>query len=67
MVLAPFDYAAPESLEKAIELLQQYPDKARLLAGGQSLLTAMKLHQTRDPTASVILPWFSFTFASLPF
>jgi carbon-monoxide dehydrogenase medium subunit len=48
MVLAPFDYAVPERLEKAVELLQQNPE-ARILAGGQSLLTAMKLHQIMPP------------------
>ena len=42
-MLAPFIYTAPESLDEAVELLRENED-ARLLAGGQSLLTAMKLH-----------------------
>jgi aerobic carbon-monoxide dehydrogenase medium subunit len=42
-MLAPFIYTAPESLDEAIQLLKEN-DSARLLAGGQSLLTEMKLH-----------------------
>lgn len=42
-MLAPFIYIAPESLDEAIKLLKEN-EGARLLAGGQSLLTAMKLH-----------------------
>jgi aerobic carbon-monoxide dehydrogenase medium subunit len=42
MILTPFTYIAPESLAEAIELLTKNKD-ARLLAGGQSLLTEMRL------------------------
>jgi len=42
MILTPFTYIAPESLAEAIELLAKNKD-ARLLAGGQSLLTEMQL------------------------
>ncbi len=42
MILAPFTYVAPESLAEAIEVLKENKD-AYLLAGGQSLLTEMKL------------------------
>jgi aerobic carbon-monoxide dehydrogenase medium subunit len=38
-----FDYAAPESLEQAIGLLQQGGEDAKLLAGGHSLIPLMKL------------------------
>src|SRR5579859_2204486 len=40
---AAFDYHAAKSLDEAIALLQQYGDEAKLLAGGHSLLPAMKL------------------------
>ena len=43
MIPAAFDYAAPSSLDEAIELLQQHADEAKLLAGGHSLLPLMKL------------------------
>lgn len=38
---APFEYYIPDSLEQALDLLRQYGDTARLLAGGQSLVPAM--------------------------
>jgi len=38
-----FDYAAPDSLDEAIQLLGQAGDDAKLLAGGHSLLPLMKL------------------------
>ncbi|MGZ9224222.1 MAG: FAD binding domain-containing protein [Anaerolineales bacterium] len=39
---APFEYFAPQSLEKALDLKSQYSsDDARILAGGQSLVPAM--------------------------
>ena len=38
---APFEYHAPESIEQALELLQQNADTAKVLAGGQSLVPAM--------------------------
>lgn len=46
MIPAPFDYAAPDSLEEAVALLAANPG-ARVLAGGDSLLRAMKLRQIR--------------------
>lgn len=42
MISTQFEYAAPESLEVAVKLLKEH-DKAQVLAGGHSLLTAMKL------------------------
>lgn len=38
---APFEYHAPESIEQALELLHEYGDEAKILAGGQSLVPAM--------------------------
>ena len=38
-----FEYFAPTSLEEALALLSTYQDDAKLLAGGQSLLSLMKL------------------------
>lgn len=35
---APFEYAAPTSVEEAVGLLQQHGDEAKVLAGGQSLV-----------------------------
>src|SRR5918911_1607461 len=43
MIPAPFDYAAPTSLEEALSLLSSRADDAKILAGGHSLLPAMKL------------------------
>ena len=43
-----FDYYRPSSLEETIELLQKH-DGARILAGGHSLLPAMKLRLTAAP------------------
>jgi CO/xanthine dehydrogenase FAD-binding subunit len=38
---APFEYRAPNSLDEALEILQEHGDEAKLLAGGQSLVPAM--------------------------
>ena len=38
-----FQYFAPKSVAEAISLLQQHGDEAKILAGGHSLLPAMKL------------------------
>lgn len=43
MIPAPFDYAAPASLEEAFSLLEQHGDEAKILAGGHSLIPMMKL------------------------
>jgi carbon-monoxide dehydrogenase medium subunit len=44
---APFAYHAPASLSEAIELLVEFEDEAKVLAGGQSLIPvlAMRLSQ----------------------
>jgi len=43
MIPASFDYIAARSLDEAISLLAQHKDDAKILAGGHSLLPAMKL------------------------
>ena len=43
MIPPEFDYAVPESLEEAIELLASGGEDVKLLAGGHSLLPLMKL------------------------
>lgn len=47
MIPAPFDYEVAESAEHAISLLGTRGDEAKLLAGGHSLLPAMKLRLAR--------------------
>ena len=42
-VPAAFDYHPAQSIDEAIALLQQYGDEAKILAGGHSLIPAMKL------------------------
>jgi aerobic carbon-monoxide dehydrogenase medium subunit len=46
---AEFEYFRPRSVAQALELLAEYPD-AKLLAGGQSLLTLMNLRLARPST-----------------
>jgi carbon-monoxide dehydrogenase medium subunit len=43
MIPAPFDYHRAGSLDEAIGLLGRFGDDARILAGGMSLLPALKL------------------------
>jgi carbon-monoxide dehydrogenase medium subunit len=43
MIPANFDYIAAKSLDEALSLLAKHKDDAKLLAGGHSLLPAMKL------------------------
>ena len=43
MIPAPFDYETPATLEEAVSLLAADPDGAKVLAGGHSLIPAMKL------------------------
>ena len=46
MIPAPFDYHRPGTLQEAIGLLSRYGAEAKVLAGGMSLLPAMKLRLT---------------------
>ena len=43
MIPASFDYHSPKTLSEAIDLLGRYPDEAKVLSGGQSLLPLLKL------------------------
>ena len=45
MILRPFEYSSPHSLQEACRILEQHDD-AKILAGGQSLLPIMKLNMT---------------------
>src|SRR5919204_268288 len=47
MYPASFDYKRPATVDEAIALLTQYGDDAKLLAGGHSLIPAMKLRLAR--------------------
>lgn len=42
MIPGKFDYYAPTSLDEALSLLQTHGDEAKILAGGQSLIPAMR-------------------------
>ncbi|PZN10903.1 MAG: xanthine dehydrogenase family protein subunit M, partial [Bacillota bacterium] len=43
MIPSAFAYHRPGTLDEVFELLSRYGDQAKLLAGGHSLLPAMKL------------------------
>jgi carbon-monoxide dehydrogenase medium subunit len=43
MLPSRFEYHRPDSLEEALQLLSQFGDEAKVLAGGQSLIPVMKL------------------------
>ncbi len=43
MFAAPFDYHRPQTLDQAVSLLAQHGDDAKVLAGGHSLIPAMRL------------------------
>jgi aerobic carbon-monoxide dehydrogenase medium subunit len=47
---ASFAYFAPTSLNEALDLLEQHGDDAKLIAGGHSLLPAMKLRLAEPRT-----------------
>lgn len=42
MIPGTFDYHAPGTIDEAVALLQQYPGEAKILAGGHSLIPAMR-------------------------
>lgn len=42
MIPGKFDYYSPTSLDEALLLLQRHGDEAKILAGGQSLIPAMR-------------------------
>jgi carbon-monoxide dehydrogenase medium subunit len=47
MYAASFDYQRPTTIDEAIALLAQHGDDAKVLAGGHSLIPAMKLRLAR--------------------
>src|SRR5881396_1236276 len=47
MYPAPFDYFRPSTLDEAVALLARHGDDAKVLAGGHSLIPAMKLRLAR--------------------
>src|SRR5689334_8868907 len=54
MYPASFEYHRPTTLDEALGLLARYGEDAKALAGGQSLLPAMKL-RLAEPTALIDL------------
>ncbi len=50
MIPAQFDYLTPKTLDEAVSLLGQHPDEAKILAGGHSLIPAMKLRLAMPQT-----------------
>jgi carbon-monoxide dehydrogenase medium subunit len=48
MIPAAFEYAAPKTLAETFRLMKKYP-RARVMAGGQSLLAMMKLRAATPP------------------
>ena len=43
MIPAQFNYVAPRSLKEVSQLLKKHGEKAKILAGGHSLIPLMKL------------------------
>ena len=54
MYPAQFEYFHPTTIDEAVKLLAQHGDDAKLLAGGHSLIPAMKL-RLAQPKAVVDL------------
>ena len=40
---APFDYVRVDSVDEAVDLLAEYGDDARIIAGGQSLMPMLNM------------------------
>jgi len=45
IVVKEFDYVQPDSIDDAISLLNQYGDRAQVIAGGTHLLTMLKMER----------------------
>lgn len=43
MLPAPFEYHAPRTIDEALDLLDEFGDEGKVLAGGQSLIPLLKL------------------------
>src|SRR5437879_824119 len=50
MIPAAFDYLQPKTLDEAVGLLGQHSEDAKVLAGGHSLIPAMKLRLAQPKT-----------------
>ncbi|MEP6818453.1 MAG: xanthine dehydrogenase family protein subunit M [bacterium] len=50
MIPAAFNYETPKTLDEALGLLAANPDEAKILAGGHSLIPAMKLRLAQPAT-----------------
>ncbi len=46
MKAAPFAYHRPDTVDEAVELLGEYGDDAKILAGGQSLVPMLAMRLT---------------------
>jgi carbon-monoxide dehydrogenase medium subunit len=46
---ARFEYCCPRTVDEAVDLLAQYGDEAKVLAGGQSLVPLMNMRLARPP------------------
>jgi carbon-monoxide dehydrogenase medium subunit len=53
---APFDYHAPTSTDEAVELLAEFGDRGRVLAGGQSLFQLMNFRAVKPENLIDINP-----------
>ena len=51
MIASSFEYFAPTSVDEALALLSEHGDDAKILAGGHSLIPAMKL-RLAEPAVS---------------
>ncbi len=51
---APFEYRRPDTVEEVLQLLAEYGDEAKLLAGGQSLIPTMNF-RLAQPAALIDL------------
>lgn len=49
MIPGEFDYYAPTTLNEAVALMRRHGDDAKLLAGGQSLIPAMRFRLAQPP------------------
>ena len=51
----PFEYAAPRKTDEALALLAQHGDRAKILAGGQSLLPLLNFRlETRASRRAIV-------------
>jgi len=52
MKAAAFAYHRPEAIKEAVDLLVEYGDDAKVLAGGQSLVPMLAMRLTHSTTSS---------------